>query len=81
MLEESPKPFPQPTLNTQRALCAVEMMQPEKLSDCFAALYQAFWVEGQTIGKPEIIGSVLTKVLGEEDHGKCGLACGEEEII
>lgn len=66
MSEEGPKPFPQPTLNTQRALCAIEQSHPEKLSDCFAALYQAFWVEAQTIGKPEIFGPVLAKVLGED---------------
>jgi 2-hydroxychromene-2-carboxylate isomerase len=42
------------------------MHHPDKLTDCFAALYQAFWVEGQTIGKAEVIGPVLTKVLGED---------------
>ena len=70
MSEDSPKPFPQPTLNTQRALCAIEMSHPDKLSDCFAALYQAFWVEGQTIGKPEVISPVLVKVLGDSDAKK-----------
>ncbi len=67
MLDDTPKPFPQPTLNTQRALCAIEISHPEKLSDCFAALYQAFWVEGKTIGKPEVFGPVLNAVLGETD--------------
>ncbi|KAK3691703.1 hypothetical protein LTR37_018496 [Vermiconidia calcicola] len=67
MSDDTPKPFPQPTLNTQRALCAIEMSQPEKLTDCFDALYQAFWVENQTIGKPEVIAPVLTKALGEKD--------------
>ncbi len=66
-MESTPDPFPQPTLNTQRALCAIEASHPDKLTDCFAALYQAFWVEGQTIGKPEVISPVLAKVLGEEN--------------
>ncbi|KAK5173408.1 uncharacterized protein LTR77_002089 [Saxophila tyrrhenica] len=66
MLENSPQPFPQPTLNPQRALCAIQSSHPAQLTDCFAALYQAFWVEGQTIGKPEIFGPVLEKVLGVE---------------
>ena len=66
MLKDAPVPFPQPTLNTQRALCAIELAHPEKLADCFAALYQAFWVEGQTIGKAEVFGPVLAMVLGEE---------------
>jgi 2-hydroxychromene-2-carboxylate isomerase len=66
MSDEGPKPFPQPTLNTQRALCAIETAHPDKLSDCFGALYQAFWVESQTIGKPEVFGPVLAKVLGEQ---------------
>lgn len=64
--EESPSPFPQPTLNTQRALCAVQLMYPEKLNECFSALYEAFWIERKTIGKPEVFGPVLQKVLGEE---------------
>jgi len=67
MSDEGPKPFPQPTLNTQRALCAIELSHPDKLTDCFAALYQAFWVEGKTIGKPDVFGPVLTQVLGEKD--------------
>ena len=67
MADDTPKPFPQPTLNTQRALCAIELSHPDKLTDCFAALYQAFWVEGKTIGKPEVFGPVLTQVLGEKD--------------
>lgn len=70
MMDDTPKPFPQPTINTQRALCAVEISQPEKLTDCFAALYHAFWVEGQTIGKPEVISPVLAKVLGDADAKK-----------
>ena len=70
MMDESPQPFPQPTINTQRALCAVEMSHPDKLGDCFAALYHAFWVEGQTIGKPEVIAPAITKALGEADAKK-----------
>ncbi len=67
MMAGTPQPFPQPTLNTQRALCAIEMSHPDKLGDCFAALYQKFWVEGKTIGKPEVFGPVLIQVLGEKD--------------
>ena len=65
--EDTPKPFPQPTLNTQRALCAIEISHPDKLSDAFASLYQAFWVEGKTIGKPEAIAPALQKVFGEAE--------------
>lgn len=79
MLEDTPKPFPQPTLNTQRALCAIEMKHPEKLSDCFAALYQAFWVEGKTIGKPEIFGPVLESVLGAEEGKKMAEQASQAE--
>ncbi len=65
MSDGPPNPFPQPTLNTQRALCAIEMAHPDKLPDSFAALYHAFWVEGKTIGKPEVIGPALQQVFGE----------------
>jgi hypothetical protein len=66
MMPDTPDPFPQPTLNTQRALCAIEASQPDRIADCFTALYQAFWVEGKTIGKPEVFGPVLAKVIGED---------------
>lgn len=67
MSDDTPKPFPQSTVNTQRALCAIEMSQPEKLTDAISALYQAFWVEGQTIGKPEVITPVLERVFGDSE--------------
>lgn len=70
MSEDGPKPFPQSTINVQRALCAIEMAHPEKLGDCFAALYQAFWVEEKTINKPENFGPALQKVLGESETKK-----------
>jgi 2-hydroxychromene-2-carboxylate isomerase len=79
MLDGTPQPFPQPTLNTQRALCAVELAHPEKLSDCFAALYQAFWVESKTIGKPEVFGPVLESVLGTEEGKKMVEKAGQPE--
>ena len=79
MLDGTPQPFPQPTLNTQRALCAIELAHPDKLSDCFAALYQAFWVESKTIGKPEVFGPVLESVLGKEEGKKMVEAAGKPE--
>ena len=80
MLDDTPKPFPQPTINTQRALCAIEMTHPDKLSDCFGALYHAFWVEGQTIGKPDVITPVLTKVLGEAEAKKVMENVSSDEV-
>ena len=71
--EKTPEPFPQLTLGAQRALCAVSLLHPEKLTACFEALYQAFWVEGQTISKAEVFGPVLLSVLGN-DKGKEVLA-------
>jgi len=67
MADKAPEPFPQATLHAQRALCAISLAFPDKLDDCLAALYHTFWVERQTIGKPEVFGPVLQKVLGEAD--------------
>ncbi|SLM34514.1 2-hydroxychromene-2-carboxylate isomerase [Lasallia pustulata] len=47
--------------NTQRALCALSQIAPEKVPDAIAALYHAFWVEGQKIEKPDVIEAVLGK--------------------
>ena len=46
---------------TQRALCALSQIAPEKVPDAMAALYHAFWVEGQKIEKPDVIEAVLGK--------------------
>lgn len=63
---EGPKPFPQPTVNTGRALCAVSALYPEKLPSAFEALYRALWVEGKTINQPDVISSAL------QSHGAFG---------
>lgn len=65
-MADSPKPFPQPTINTGRALCAVSKLYPEKLPSAFEALYRAFWVEGKTINQPDIISAALAS------HGAFG---------
>ena len=49
---------------TQRALCAVSQLSPEKVPDAIAALYHAFWVEGQQINQPDVIEAVLGKAFG-----------------
>jgi len=56
---DGPKPFPQPTVNTGRALCAVSTLFPDKLPSAFDALYKAFWVEGKTINQADVISSAL----------------------
>lgn len=80
MMNDTPKPFPQPTLNTQRALAAIELNHPHsKLSDAFAALYEAFWVEGKTINKPENISPALNKVFSEDETKKIMEQAGQAE--
>lgn len=61
-----PQPFPQLTLHAMRAVCAVSLLYPDKLIDCFTALYEAFWIRRETISKPEVFGPVFLEVLGEE---------------
>ncbi|KAK1065122.1 hypothetical protein LTR74_008234 [Friedmanniomyces endolithicus] len=68
--EKSPEPFPQSTLNAMRALCAVTTLHPDKLSDCFGAMYQAFWVDRKSISKPEVWTAALNEVLGESEGKK-----------
>ncbi|KAK5124074.1 hypothetical protein LTR85_002271 [Meristemomyces frigidus] len=66
MADKNPEPFPQLTLHTMRAMCAVALLCPDKMDDCFSALYEAFWIQRQSISKPEVFGPVYAKVLGEE---------------
>ena len=53
-----------------RALCAVTSLHPDKLSDCFGAMYQAFWVDRKSISKPEVWTAALIEVLGESEAKK-----------
>jgi 2-hydroxychromene-2-carboxylate isomerase len=69
MMKGSPKPFPQLTVNTMRAVCAVSLLAPQKLEDVIAALYHTFWVESKPVSKPEVYGPVIASVVGE-DLGK-----------
>ena len=48
-----------------RALCALELSNPESLSLAFEALYNGVWVEGKAVHKPEIYGPIFQKLLGE----------------
>ena len=80
MLPSPPQPFPQSTLTTQRALCAIEASHPQHLPEAFAALYHAFWVEGKIIGQPENIADALRPVLGEEKTKAMMGKLGDKEI-
>ncbi|KAK4499906.1 hypothetical protein PRZ48_008092 [Zasmidium cellare] len=64
--EQTPSPFPQSTVNTQRALIYIWLKHPDLLPQSLDALYHAFWVQRKTIGKVEVIAEALGPVLGEE---------------
>jgi 2-hydroxychromene-2-carboxylate isomerase len=64
MCEQVPDDFPPLTLNTQRALTALNMERPDKLADALSALYHAFWIERQPIQKPEAAIPAFAKALG-----------------
>ena len=68
--EDTPKPFPQSTVNTQRVLSAIQVQHPDKLASAFDALYQAFWVEGKTIGQPDVISAALEPAIGKDTTSK-----------
>ncbi|KAK3074154.1 hypothetical protein LTR53_003624 [Teratosphaeriaceae sp. CCFEE 6253] len=77
--ETVPEPFPQLTLNAMRALCVVTLAHPDRLDDCFTAMYQAFWVDRRSISKPEVWGAVLTEVFGESEGRKIAEMAGGAE--
>lgn len=53
-------------LKTQRALCALSQISPDKVPDAITALYHAYWVEGQQVNKPDVIEAVLRKALSAD---------------
>ncbi|KAI4127606.1 MAG: hypothetical protein LQ347_004530 [Umbilicaria vellea] len=66
MIPETPKGFPANTIPTQRALCALSQISPDKVPDAITALYHAYWVEGQQVNKPDVIEAVLRKALSAD---------------
>lgn len=64
---DMPKPFPQPTLLTGRALAAIGLKYPAKMAPAIAELYKAFFVELQAIGSQDVIIAALSKVLRESE--------------
>ncbi|KAI9739628.1 MAG: hypothetical protein M1834_006346 [Cirrosporium novae-zelandiae] len=61
-----PDGFPAFTLSTQRALCAVAITVPAKLSDAISSFYHAYWVERKPIDDLTVIEAALGKVLGKD---------------
>lgn len=71
MMENTPNPFPQPTVATQRTLCHIQEAHPEKLAESLDALFKAFWVDGKgPIAKVEVIAEALEPVFGKEGMKK-----------
>ncbi|KAL2057143.1 hypothetical protein ABVK25_002882 [Lepraria finkii] len=65
MAEEMPPGFPRNTVQVQRALAAVALLQPEKLTETIATLYHMLFVERREIHTLELLGPVFSKILGE----------------
>ena len=52
-------------MQVQRALAAVALLQPEKLTETIATLYHMLFVERREIHTLELLGPVFSKILGE----------------
>ena len=73
MSEKLPEGFPILTLQTMRAMCALEILDQEGklLPAALDALFEALWVRGESaVGKVEGFKPVLERVLGEEVAGR-----------
>ena len=65
MAEQMPPNFPQNTIQAQRALTAVSLLQPERLCDAIAALYNMSFAERQEIHRFEHVWPVFAKMFGD----------------
>jgi len=64
----------------QRALSALTILHPDKLTEALNGLYKAFWVERQPIQKPEVFVPILSRVLGEENAKAVVEASSKAEV-
>jgi len=68
MATETPDPFPQSTVNTQRALCYIATAFPApKLAEAMDVLYDTLWVQRKTVGKPDVIAEALRSVFTQDE--------------
>lgn len=63
MHDEVPGKFPILTLDTQRALCALVLEQPDTVPSVLDVLYHDFFVNHQMLSKPEVVVALLAKAL------------------
>ena len=67
MTKEVPAGFPVLTLQTMRALCALQILKEDALPEALDELYAAMWVERRSeVGKAEGFKPVLEKAIGKE---------------
>lgn len=55
------------TFKTQRTLCAVEMLCPQRLPEVIATLFHASFVQHKAIHTPEGLLPVIAKILGNSN--------------
>ncbi|KAF2098557.1 HCCA isomerase/glutathione S-transferase kappa [Rhizodiscina lignyota] len=72
--------FPVSTVPVQRALCAIQMSEPEKLAPALDALYTALWVNHAEIAKPDVIQSVLSSAIGEKSAAAAVKGTGNPDV-
>ncbi|KAJ5860861.1 uncharacterized protein N7529_008171 [Penicillium soppii] len=68
IIEGFPKGFPIRTISVQRALCAISQRTPDKLAEVINAIFESFWVNGNTtVGEPEGFAPLIESVLGKQE--------------
>jgi 2-hydroxychromene-2-carboxylate isomerase len=71
MTKTTPEGFPVLTLQTMRAMCALQILDESKLPLALDALYESFWVQANSaVGKPDGFELILDKAIGKELTGK-----------
>lgn len=67
MADGTPDPFPQPTIQASRALCAIKQKFPDKLMAAFTEIYNGIWLDLKPIGKPEVYSEYLARVFSQAE--------------
>lgn len=80
MDEQMPEGFPQSSLLTQRALCAVNLKYPQKLEEVIATLFFCSFVERKAVHTSNDLLSVLATILGESEAGEILEKSNSDEI-
>lgn len=80
MKKEAPPGFPPNTIIAQRALVAIHLKSPDKLTKAMDALFEAMWTQHANVQDAGTVVEILEKAIGRQDAEAAMKGVQETEV-